>query len=59
MESAGQIPLGHEAESRRETFPEVDRFKRSHLKHWPGTAYLQKLFGPAWTDEFLHQFLYR
>lgn len=37
----------------------LDDFKREHLRHWPGTDYLNKLFGTAWTARFLHEFLYR
>ncbi|MBL8799599.1 MAG: hypothetical protein JNM56_37295 [Planctomycetia bacterium] len=37
----------------------LQRFKQGHLAHWPGTTYLERLFGHEWTHHFLHDFLYR
>jgi len=37
----------------------LQRFKQGHLAHWPGTTYLERLFGHEWTRRFLHDFLYR
>jgi phycoerythrobilin:ferredoxin oxidoreductase len=59
IEAASQLPPRPGEASGQEALPEVARFKEANLAHSPGTAYLQKLFGPAWTNEFLHDFLYR
>jgi hypothetical protein len=33
-------------------------YKREHVAHSPGKAFLGKVFGDDWTDRFLNQFLY-
>lgn len=38
---------------------ELQHYKRSHVEHSPGTAFLTKLFGAEWTGRFLNGFLYR
>jgi hypothetical protein len=38
---------------------ELEHYKRSHVRHSPGTAFLTKLFGAEWTGRFLNGFLYR
>jgi hypothetical protein len=34
-------------------------YKRRHVAHSPGTAFLGKVFGPGWAVRFLDEFLYR
>lgn len=38
---------------------ELARYKREHVAHSPGRPFLARMFGSAWTDAFLNDFLYR
>lgn len=38
---------------------QLRQFKETHAAAWPGRAYLERLFGPAWTYRFIYEFFYR
>jgi hypothetical protein len=36
----------------------LEEYKRDHVAHSPGRAFLGKVFGDEWTERFLNEFLY-
>lgn len=38
---------------------QLRQFKETHAAHWPGRAYLERLFGSNWARRFIYEFFYR
>jgi hypothetical protein len=58
VDRVAHVSGGEHPDRELSSLSQLDAYQQHHLSSSPGSVFLGKLFGAAWTDRFLQQFLF-